>query len=733
MQYEENINGRFHPEHLADLRKSGLSDETITQHGIYSACPSEIKRILGWDSPSIQSALVFPYPGSDFVRVKVFPLYKDQNGHTVKYLQRKDSGVHLYIPHQVREILENTSISLVLTEGEKKALAACQNGFHALGLGGCWNFLLDGKPIKDLDLFSWKGRQVYIVFDSDALEKIEVLRAEHMLAGLLEDRGAVGGIVRLPQRGVEKVGLDDYLVTHGPEALKKLIENARGIEGSPEFIYAKGLLKSGARQEKVMEALARILSWVERENLIFLIKEEQGINKSALRSEIERIQRKSYQESATESKGVNDFIAIFSGLVDIVEADGQPAFLVKEDNELKVIHQYCYNGETFAPPPRAGMPWLLPRADMVLRAFREDNNKALYDDLIAYHRSISELPDDRYYDLLTIWDFHTYLLEKFQYSSYLYLFAVPERGKSRTGKGLIYVAYRGIHVESLRDAYLVRVANNYCATLFIDTLDLWRKAERNGTEDLLLQRYEKGARVPRVLYPERGPHKDTVYFKVFGATAIATNEPVSQILESRALQLTMGDSSKHFNDDVTPESALSLKERLVAFRARYLDKELPPANKPTSGRLGDITRPLVQVIRLVTPEREPVLIDLIKEVDEQKRIDKSETLEAKILTAISNNLNDVNQGMLPFDLIIGNVNAELPEKWRIGDKTFGRKLAALGMKTKKIMGKRFIPIPSNIDHIFCRYGVGKNGTNGTNGSNPYPERDSLVPFFEAEI
>ena len=81
---------------------------------------------------------------------------------------------------------------------------------------------------------------------------------------------------------------------------------------------------------------------------------------------------------------------------------------------------------------------------------------------------LAELPGDEYYDLVAAWVFHTYLLEPVQYSPIICLFAVPERGKSRTGKGMINVAYRGVHVESLIDASLVRVANNLNASIFFN-------------------------------------------------------------------------------------------------------------------------------------------------------------------------------------------------------------------------------------------------------------------------
>ena len=175
----------------------------------------------------------------------------------------------------------------------------------------------------------------------------------------------------------------------------------------------------------------------------------------------------------------------------------------------------------------------------------------------------------------------------------------------------IYAAYRGVHVESLRDAYLIRIANNFGATLFFDVVNLSKKAEIEKAEDIFLLRCERGAIVPRVLYPDRGKFKDIVYFEIYGATIIGTNETLNTIAETRAAQITMPDSDRQFPDDVKPEDALDLKARLTAFPARHLNDELPAADKPAKGRLGDILRPLVQIIKLVYPEDEAEFMALV--------------------------------------------------------------------------------------------------------------------------
>ncbi|RMF86536.1 MAG: DUF3854 domain-containing protein [Nitrospinota bacterium] len=223
------ITNAFHPEHLADLQKSGLSLATIEAAGLYSVRPQDIPKLLGFNPPKVQSALVFPYPGTkDFCRLKVFPPFRDKDGHTVKYLQRENSGVHLYFPPGVVKILQTTE-TLHWTEGEKKALKLTQEGFPCIGLGGVWNWREKGQVIPALDQIFLEGRHCIIVPDSDTWEKDDVLRAVYAFGRELEQRGAMVSVFKLPQgQAGEKWGIDDYLValdTQGipaKEAMEKL-------------------------------------------------------------------------------------------------------------------------------------------------------------------------------------------------------------------------------------------------------------------------------------------------------------------------------------------------------------------------------------------------------------------------------------------------------------------------------------------------------------------------------
>jgi hypothetical protein len=197
----------FHADHLADLRASGLHDETIREAGVYSLAPRDIAHFfnLRRGMPAeIESALCFPYQGNTFARIKLFPSLRK-----MKYAQPPKTGARLYMPFPVDDR------PLVVCEGEKKTLAAYQAGFNSLGIGGIWNWLSHGEPIADLNLINWDGREVTIIPDSDVFQRPDLLRAIYALGREIQALGASVLIAQIPQPAVVKVGLDDFLVAGG--------------------------------------------------------------------------------------------------------------------------------------------------------------------------------------------------------------------------------------------------------------------------------------------------------------------------------------------------------------------------------------------------------------------------------------------------------------------------------------------------------------------------------------
>ena len=269
--------------HRDELRRSGLSDASVDVSGFYSADADKAAGFLGFNPRS--GGWVVPYPGTEdeqgapFRRFKPDVPFLGRNQKPAKYLSPRKkqypAGNRLFIPAMLNPaILSDPSTTLLLTEGEKKAIKACQEGFPTVGLSGvtCWvskGGNGESFPIRDLDLIEWSGRRVVILFDSDAAKKTAVRDEEHKLSRELSSRGANCLVGRLPkptavedqENGLKgKFGLDDLLAIRGSAALDTVVQEARAPrkpqskrggrkrkppfhETAREYLAARGLAK----------------------------------------------------------------------------------------------------------------------------------------------------------------------------------------------------------------------------------------------------------------------------------------------------------------------------------------------------------------------------------------------------------------------------------------------------------------------------------------------------------
>src|SRR5262249_11089176 len=156
-------------------------------------------------------------------------------------------------------VLKDPQTPLIVTEGEKKAAKADQEGFPCIGLVGVYGWqkrrardesgASHGRRelIDALKALPWAGRDVYIAFDSDINDNRNVRSAAWHLEMALVEQGAVARCVRLPSDAADptvKVGLDDYLISHGADGLRQRLEAA---VASPQGSAAGGGGSAGSR------------------------------------------------------------------------------------------------------------------------------------------------------------------------------------------------------------------------------------------------------------------------------------------------------------------------------------------------------------------------------------------------------------------------------------------------------------------------------------------------------
>lgn len=208
-----------------DLARSGLTLSDIKGR---TTSLRALKMNVGFDAQCYVIPYIHPITRSKsaFYRVRLHDGPKDDKGKPLRYLQPKNSAPHLYFAPRVKwsSVLPAADVELWITEGEKKAACACKHGVPTIGIGGVWNWQVKGKPISDLDLVTWKGRKVRVVFDSDVAHNPQVRAALRALVRELGDRGASVGVTFLPDDAQGKIGLDDWIVAKGIESLRALPE-----------------------------------------------------------------------------------------------------------------------------------------------------------------------------------------------------------------------------------------------------------------------------------------------------------------------------------------------------------------------------------------------------------------------------------------------------------------------------------------------------------------------------
>jgi putative DNA primase/helicase len=240
---------------FAGLIKSFITPDLATQAGLRRVGHAEACSLLGRRQTDSEdnAGLIFPYywPGETKIDPVALRLRRDrppqetrEDGTTKavnKYLSKAgQSGIIYFGPGVMPEWLDDSTIPIVVTEGEKKVLALHrvaseqQPGrkplFLALGFPGVYNWLSrneeprnkkakpKSKPIAALDSIRWETRRVTILFDANAESNEHVKKAQGALAAELRRRDAEVYIARLPALPAVN-GVDDFLALKGPEAL----------------------------------------------------------------------------------------------------------------------------------------------------------------------------------------------------------------------------------------------------------------------------------------------------------------------------------------------------------------------------------------------------------------------------------------------------------------------------------------------------------------------------------
>lgn len=240
------LRAKLSKEHLAELKASGLTRETIERANFYTEqSSSNICKILNCNNPTLvngSDALIIPFGYDGFYRLKLSHprCRKGSKDKVIKYESTWGSEQHPYFPPDTFDEIakHDTSKEIFIVEGEKKALKLWQefkqNDIDAfvVGITGVygWKEKQHEKLNQWLQNIHWTNRIVYLCFDNDVHWNKQVSDARKRLAKVLRNQGADVRRVDIPITDpTQKYGVDDYIVKFGITAYFDCLAKAEEI------------------------------------------------------------------------------------------------------------------------------------------------------------------------------------------------------------------------------------------------------------------------------------------------------------------------------------------------------------------------------------------------------------------------------------------------------------------------------------------------------------------------
>jgi putative DNA primase/helicase len=232
------------PDDLEDLRRSELSDETIKSMGCFSA---ETDQIMDWTGvKQIQSGGYFiPYTGlTDQTGLPLGRWRLRKPAGKMKYVGGLGDDPALYLPPNL-EALPSHDL-LIVTEGEKKAAKAVQEGTPCVAIAGVWawpdpdnragekvrgdSITSETAPLQKLIALARLYKCVLVLGDSDLLSKFQARAGLENLTSALISRAIRAALAFCPpaptgeseEEGITKQGLDDWLIADCRHVIRSL-------------------------------------------------------------------------------------------------------------------------------------------------------------------------------------------------------------------------------------------------------------------------------------------------------------------------------------------------------------------------------------------------------------------------------------------------------------------------------------------------------------------------------
>lgn len=360
---------------------------------------------------------------------------------------------------------------------------------------------------------------------------------------------------------------------------------------------------------------------------------------------------------------------------------------------------------------------------------QRDGGIYLADELEEYESEIDLLAEIesyvfRYIDLkplqlklTAIYILFTYVFDKFFELSYLNPIGDAGSGKSRFGFAACIASRRGLIAVNPSAASLFRIVDKYQPTLFIDEANFDIKSDdTSAIIQILNTGFQKIAKIPRQILTGDGNYQ-TQMFDAFCPKIIgALKKSASQAFNSRCIEIQMERtkrndiplrlSQKMLNDARHLRNKLTfwrLRNYNQDFEAKLDQAEIELRAKKLIPRSIQINIPLYALIENKHLKND--FVELLKGHDEILNEEKQSSFEGEIVQTLHTILFNVSEDNkvelqierpsenntcedLRIEKIVSMMNATRKEKDQLNEKTVGKKIRELGLRSKQLLSRK---------------------------------------------
>jgi hypothetical protein len=635
----------------AEFERPGISDDFFKFAGCHHVGADQCVDRYGCRAEGI----AIPFRSLDGQPIldneKPFARIRLYNGtQSQKYHQRVGSETHIYIPPNFQE--HPRGATLILTEGEFKALSLAENGYAAIGLPGISGAMtnVDGEPRLHDELVGvlefHKPAHVLFLGDSDAVLNSDFSREAAKLHKVLFDSKRLSFIQELrvavcPLDGPK--GADDVRGAMGTEFhawFEALTENA--------FI-----VPSKATPAEIFCALLRRESEAARTSI-------KGDGHDAHRNRVRLLQ--SAGKLQHETGAMLLLKPLLAGLLDVKES--ALAKMIKDAGQPAIVDSHIpATTEKGRVTLRNVEPWDKLVAGDVLLA-----------EIAAFYEKFCWLPACTA-DVLAVWSLQTWCYELFDFAAIVAVWS-PEHecGKGRVLDVTEKLVRRAFRTSNTSAAVLYHVISKGNLTVLVDELDSVSDEQRAAICNILKGGFQSNGTAHRMT--ERNGEQVEVEFSTYCPKMIATItlDKLDKATRSRTIGIRM--KRKPRSQKVAKfrrVDATILQRKCMRWAQDNAEaiKAVPPmdVDECATDRQEDVWEPLIAIARVAGGDWEKRIRLAAQHLAAGGSDGASETVAHQLLAAFQSYFSERGDRTDTKTII-----AELNESGDFADVNFGRGL-----------------------------------------------------------